>query len=772
MKSYAYFVTALISFVYGDIYFHNPRGSNNRLDEEGRDRNNANRLFDSQNNDRGGYNVGSLYYYGTSVLPVEWTNQHSCHSQNSHCELILQYMCGTWVRDGATTATIPDNRMQCQNYNCNTDRQFGMHEDYYYYLMCKTRERNKGLFTADQNLNNRNTAIFTRQNSGGTRRGYECSEERDYYPYWHDSPWIDVAVMTNNVSRCQYYQTESQNVKSRWACVLPLETIEQYAQKGLVLPNNKEACEAFRWPANNPNGTQAEWREFPSHGVQAPDCRETEFTRDNHNGNGLGGNPNLYNWTIPNIDRDNCVLRIRYNISTEDYDGWNTTSDENANPRRLGDGSTVNMAEKYGFQPYDAAKTRGYIFKNNPEVKLFPGANFTLRLALNTAQYGRTFQDRSHTFVIRQRPEGAQGQIHNLNVRGKRGNIVQVYPAVEYDFVPNTLEVSQGDMVHMQWTGSNTNPGNNDGQGLAGTDRSNMVLLRAQQYPEGSGWRFGPGAKYGHYGVNYPMHLNIVTFLGFSRGDMETLAFLDPGQFRGEMSELDDAGTYFDLGLRSVTSAVGIYHYMCTRNNNFSNRDQKGRIIVYAHPVAHAAIGSLGGKVSLSDGSMEVEVAPGAFEELKKITIQQWTTAQGEERMRGFNREMTVGKDYASNFFMLSPEEALSEGEKGFTARMKINTDDDVSVYRTTSDSFATWIEVKDVSISDGKATFQAQHGGVYVARTDKDNVGMIVGITIACVVVVAVIVGAVVYFRRHPAKWQAVRSTCRNAERSFHSKV
>ena len=30
------------------------------------------RLFDSQNNNRGGYNVGSLYYYVGSKLPIEW----------------------------------------------------------------------------------------------------------------------------------------------------------------------------------------------------------------------------------------------------------------------------------------------------------------------------------------------------------------------------------------------------------------------------------------------------------------------------------------------------------------------------------------------------------------------------------------------------------------------------------------------------------------------------------------------------------------------------
>jgi hypothetical protein len=62
------------------------------------------------------------------------------------------------------------------------------------------------------------------------------------------------------------------------------------------------------------------------------------------------------------------------------------------------------------------------------------------------------------------------------------------------------------------------------------------------------------------------------------------------------MDELNDAGTYFDLQPRQITSS-GAFHYFSSRNNNFSNRDQKGQIIVNENFVSDTLIGLNGGKI-------------------------------------------------------------------------------------------------------------------------------------------------------------------------------
>lgn len=129
-----------------------------------------------------------------------------------------------------------------------------MHENIDFYNKCRQRSRNRGLFTADQKVR-RNDARGTRQNPNGNRRGLECPEERDYYPYWHPTPWRDVAVITSNDKRCDFYKANSGNVMTYGAC-FPITT----DANGNELPtrvtqvanlknqgkwyNNKAMCEA------------------------------------------------------------------------------------------------------------------------------------------------------------------------------------------------------------------------------------------------------------------------------------------------------------------------------------------------------------------------------------------------------------------------------------------------------------------------------------------------------------------------------------------------
>ncbi len=49
--------------------------------------------------------------------------------------------------------------------------------------------------------------------------------------------------MTNDVKRCEYYQTESQNVKDTWKCVPPNEYTLYARKRNMPIPINKEACE-------------------------------------------------------------------------------------------------------------------------------------------------------------------------------------------------------------------------------------------------------------------------------------------------------------------------------------------------------------------------------------------------------------------------------------------------------------------------------------------------------------------------------------------------
>ncbi|EFA76446.1 hypothetical protein PPL_10211 [Heterostelium album PN500] len=548
-------LSLLLVVAMADVYMHAPPGSNDRNQEEGTNRDNAQRLFNSQNNDRGGYCRGGIVrWYEKSYLPVEWTSQHGCGNNQNDCNVILQYMCGstndpalTNIRDGTVTTTIPNDPAQVATMS-GSEYQFGMHESYEYYNNCTTRSRNKGLFTANQNV--QNTARFTRQQTGGTQYGFECPEERDYYPYWAPSPWKDIAIFTGDTDNCKMYKAQSQNVKSKYYCMFPGRAT-----------NNPASIDPAECTSKG-----GQWVEQPSWGIGAPECLKAEWNHVNHLGLSMdNGRYTSYNWSLPHqgmedcIQSDTCacVLRIRYNISSSEVKGFGSSAYDS---RNNGNNSPI---------------------KNNPNV-LVEGQNLTLNI--NENQYGRTFQDRSHTFAIRPRPSSLKdAKIWNIMVKGKRGNIQQAYPAMEYQFTPSQITMKKNEYVHFQWTGCDHNPAGNAGNGRNKLDRSNLVQIHSLGY--------GTPFKDDDYTSKNALLTDPADRLRFAQQDQvgcKSYAQLmadnnnnqnDIEQDPQNCAYLNAAPNTFDGGVHKM-DRTGSFYYMSTRNHDFSNRDQKGAIHV------------------------------------------------------------------------------------------------------------------------------------------------------------------------------------------------
>jgi len=612
-------------------------------------------MFDSQNNNRGGYNAGDMddtngfnaygwtgnnanpskmYDYNDdnpgnvqyeepflagSVLRHTHTAQHGCGNDKNRCTMIMGWACDTrnvaqsdftgnqnnkpddarngmrfQARNGLNTGTSNDPgniRNIANTYNTNVNNNRGINESEEFYAYCQQRERNKGLFTADQKLQG-NTQKYTRQNPGGTRRGLECPEERDYFPWWYPTPWKQAVIWTYNVTKCEEDVQKSQFYEAKGHChPYPNQLNSETNNKlnSIVNQRNKEDCEAddgrweeLQWQTRtNPNSNT---------GVRPPLCKLAEWSQVNNLGNvensEEGGLPRYHDWELPTINElesagchmytyagqkySRVVVRLRYNMSTTDYNPY--TIDANCNQD-------------------NNARIQSPV-RQNPSVDV--GVDMQgLRLALNTAQTGRVFQDRSHVMTIMEPPaQLTNKKVHNVNVQGKRGNIVQTFPAVEYDFWPRTLNMKPNECISFAWTGSNTHNNGNPagdgqagdaGEGTGGTDRSNLIQLlrKDESYPvpldKNENDFFKTADCY------WTLNGGGVSSTG-TADELNAQLYLLSGGYYKEWSELEDKEA-LDVLLNNVSATMrpitccpkttGNYVFVSTRNNNFSNRDQK-----------------------------------------------------------------------------------------------------------------------------------------------------------------------------------------------------
>jgi len=495
--------------------------------------------------------------------------------------------------------------------------------------------------------------------------------------------------------------------------------------------NDKTACEAqgHTWGLPIFHDTKKCLVQLP-----AVECEASEFSRVNHLGNGKDLEPLQITWKVPAFPSgksQKCIIRIRYNISTDDYNVENpvrpieiqktyvvgsrdtrTMGHHSLPPRERSGGSfELGQTEK---TPYNAGeyitytkKTNGaksfqwigwssrdfsnkkinykfsIFFEGNVPPKsdnfgfkvygkihndwvstctandwcdvagnanvsangdgnhvilifdsitdqrkihihglsvdiMAPGDLITqnptldigaigqgIKLAINTAQFGRTFQDRTHVSILQKKDDIFNGgTLHAVQVRGKRGNIVQTFPAVEYDFVPTNLNMNINDMVHLQWTGSNThNNGNpagdgqagNDGQGTDGTDRSNVCSLKSldQVYPTLASDQNNICSNIEK--VVFAKHEVHPTDAAQAKLDA-CIQLMSSGYFKcfkkhakcteamidGDKADMDPILNNAPASFQGIVLKMkaGNYPYLSTRNNAFTNRAQKASLIV------------------------------------------------------------------------------------------------------------------------------------------------------------------------------------------------
>jgi len=517
--------------------------------------------------------------------------------------------------------------------------EYGYHENFEYYRdQCLWTERNGGLYTADQSLNG-HRAMYTRQNPNGDRHGFECPEERDYYPWWQSSPWIDVAILVSDTSWCDYYQNASQNVLGRYYC--QITDGQRAATTNQVTPITQSGCFSAggSWKYNQSHAATLD------RSITKPDCLLHPYSRDNHLGNVITAASNgkvaaeipvtaHYDWTIPkHAEGQKCVLRIRYNISSSDYPSMNFAT--------LGTVEGSFWDSRYNCDPDTTGTTTGTgdnlqctgiltdatkPLYDRPFVGVFTGYP-KLGIAFNSDQVGRTFQDRSYVLRVKDRPTNISDSaaIYNLGYRGRRGNIVQCYPAVEYDFVPTNLTVDTNSYVHIQFCGSDFNAAKNpnDAEGWQYSDRTNMVQVTELQtnFPmPGSSMTMWTGATWMGNTMNATVMAITAAYVGISEADLmdSTKCHTFPNNVDNDednsvfnCGKLNRAPARFDMGLVKFTE--GVYQYFSSRNNDFSNRSQKATL-----KVKHSL--SVGARVAIATSSIIVAgaVLGGAFVYAKK----------------------------------------------------------------------------------------------------------------------------------------------------------
>jgi hypothetical protein len=220
----------------------------------------------------------------------------------------------------------------------------------------------------------------------------------------------------------------------------------------------------------------------------------------------------------------------------------------------------------------------------------------------------------------------------------------------------------------------------------------------------------------------------------------------DPGAVNdfGNMEELDDAGASVSFAPQQAKE-IGCWNYVSTRNNNFSNRSQKGTICVDEGDYAAGDVGPKGDAVVADNGW--INIPPGAVPNIQTFSMQS-APKKGAASEEVWIEPVQI--DFADENTQI--EVAVTYEQRALYSPKL--------VHRTTQDG--EYVEITDAEYkvtedANGNeqtvAMANVNEGGAYVVE-DQINVGAVVAIVFAGFVFVGAVMFIVwwQFFKAAPA--------------------
>ena len=177
---------------------------------------------------------------------------------------------------------------------------------------------------------------------------------------------------------------------------------------------------------------------------------------------------------------------------------------------------------------------------------------------------------------------------------------------------------------------------------------------------------------------------------------------------------------------------------------------------------------------NLNFSEAELTIPENCLEDLTYVRMDAYDHERISEKLAS---SALSNENLASKYLKISPSDRFAN--KDLELKIKLNIDekhknDKVSVFRISSpDGLIMTKLVDNYDASSGFVTLKSvKQGGFYIAKSESDSSGLIVGLVVGAVAAVSVAIALVIYFRRNPKYVRLISERARNAKRSVFSKI